>query len=268
MRFLAPAVLLIIASACNSVRIPASASDPGEGARTLPLREMPARGDSGGGVMAVLLTGDAPVRGLGDRLAGELARGGVPTVVWSSFRYYVVPRTPEQAAADLDRVVRHYAGRWSRGRVVLVGFSMGADVLPFLVNRLPPETRSRVGGVALLSLADYAVFEFRVEQWWGRSGAPSLATRPEIEEMRGLRVLCVYGRGDPNQACSAMQTAPMTVVELKGGHHFTGAHRRLSEILANLARAASADSLPAATESAPAAADSSPAATESTPAAR
>ena len=235
---------LAVLAACHSVRIPADPSGPADAedtaARVLPLREMRVSGDSGGRVMAIVLTGDAPVRGLGDRLGRDLARTGVPAVVWSSFRYYLAPKTPEDAAADLDRVIRHYLRRWERDRVVLVGYSMGADVLPFLVNRLPPETRSRIGGVALLALANDAVFAFRVEQWWGTSGAPALATRPEVERLADLRVLCVHGRGDPRGACPSMQTAPVTVVELKGGHHFTGSHRLLSRILADLARAAEA----------------------------
>ncbi|HEX8395516.1 MAG TPA: AcvB/VirJ family lysyl-phosphatidylglycerol hydrolase [Longimicrobium sp.] len=222
-----------LAAACSRVRIPPS---PGVAtrARSLPLRELPVPGDTGR-VFAIVLTGDGPTGGLGKRIGRELQGEGIPSVVWHSLRYYWRPKTPDQAARDLDLAIRHYARRWGRDRVLLVGYSMGADVLPFQINRLPPETRARIAGVALIALAHDAVFEFRVEQWWGTSGAPSRATRPEIERLGDLRVLCIWGEGDDKAACPRMRTAPMQEVRLRGGHHFKGDEKRLMAVLRALA---------------------------------
>lgn len=242
MRRISPASLLAavaVAAGCSNVTVAHSPAEPGR-TRTLPVREMPTPRDSGGAVFAIVLTGDGPVRGLADRVGRSLAGAGVPSAVWSSLRYYWRPKTPEDAAADLDRLIRHYGARWERGRVVLVGYSMGADVLPFLVNRLPPETRARVAGVALLALADNATFEFRVEQWWGDTKAPTLPTLPEIERMGGVPVLCLYGVGDVKTVCPALEAGGARVVALRGGHHFTGDHRRLKALLVEFAREAAA----------------------------
>ncbi len=229
------AALALGAAACSHVRIPENAGVENGRMRSLPLRPLPAPADSAGRAFAIVLTGDGPTGGLGKLMAADLSRSGVPSVVWSSLRYYWTPRTPEQAARDLDAVIRHYAAEWKRDRVVLVGYSMGADVLPFLVNRLPPETRARIGGVALVALAHDAVFEFRVEQWWGTSRAPRRATRPEVERMGDLPVLCLWARGDDKAACPQFGTAPVRIVELKGGHHFEGDRPRLLRVVRDLA---------------------------------
>jgi type IV secretory pathway VirJ component len=229
------AALALGAAACSHVRIPENAGVENGRMRSLPLRPLPAPADSAGRAFAIVLTGDGPTGGLGKLMAADLSRSGVPSVVWSSLRYYWTPRTPEQAARDLDAVIRHYAAEWKRDRVVLVGYSMGADVLPFLVNRLPPETRARIGGVALVALAHDAVFEFRVEQWWGTSRAPRRATRPEVERMGDLPVLCLWARGDDKAACPQFGTAPVRVIGLTGGHHFEGDRTRLLRIVRGLA---------------------------------
>lgn len=205
--------------------------------RSLPIRELPAARDTGR-VFAIVLTGDGPTGGTGKRVAADLAAHGIPSVIWQSLRYYWSPKTPEEAARDLDGVIRQYGEKWGKEKVVLVGYSMGADVLPFLINRLPDDTRGRIGGVALLALAHDAVFEFRIEQWWRTSSAPAFATRPEVEKLAGLPVVCVWGRGDDKAACPAMATAPMRVVELKGGHHFEGDRPRLLRVVRELAQAA------------------------------
>ena len=186
--------------------------------------------------MAVVLSGDGPLAELGNRLADDLRAAGIPAVVWHSASYYWTARTPEEAAGDLELVIRHFGELWRRERVLVVGYSMGADVAPFLINRLPEATRGRVDGVALLALAHDAVFEFRVRQWWTRSSAPSRAVRPELEKLRDLRVLCIHGQGDENGACPEMATSGATVVELRGGHHFRGDYPRLRRVVLDLAR--------------------------------
>lgn len=228
----AAVALLAAAAGCARVTLPNVSPQP---ARTLPLRVLPVTG--AGRSMAVILSGDGPFAELGNRLADDLQAAGIPAVVWHSTSYYWTPRTPEEAAGDLDLVIRHFGERWQRERVLVVGYSMGADVAPFLLNRLPAESRGRVDGVALLALAHDAVFEFRVRQWWTRSSAPSRAVRPEMEGLRGLRVLCVHGRGDENGACPEMATSGATVIELRGGHHFRGDYPRLRRTVLDLARA-------------------------------
>ena len=228
----AAAALLAAAAGCARVALPA----PGGAPRTLPLRAYPveARGEA----LAVLLSGDGATAGLANRLADDLQGAGIPAVVWHSTSYYWSPRTPDEAARDLELVIRHYGALWGRDRLVVVGYSMGADVAPFLLNRLSVEARGRVRAVALLALAHDAVFEFRVPQWWTTSSAPSLAVRPELEKLRGTRVLCVHGQGDGKGACPEMATSGADVVELRGGHHFRGDYARLSRVVVELARSA------------------------------
>jgi len=222
-------------TACSRVRITQTPGVEDGRMHSLPLRPLPAADTAAGRAFAIVMTGDGPAGGLGKAVARDLSRAGMPSVVWHSLRYYWTPRSPEQSARDLDAVIRHYAREWGRDRVVLVGYSMGADVMPFLINRLPDETRRMIGGVALLALAHDAVFEFRVEQWWGTSRAPRRATRPEVERLGDLSVLCVWGRGDDKAACPQFGTAPVRVVELGGGHHFKGDRPRLLRIVRDLA---------------------------------
>jgi type IV secretory pathway VirJ component len=41
-------------------------------------------------------------------------------------------------------VIRQYLAAWNKSRVLLVGYSFGADTLPFIVNRLPADLRPAV----------------------------------------------------------------------------------------------------------------------------
>src|SRR3954452_22702615 len=113
-------------------------------------------------VMAVLLSGDGGRAELGKSGAAGLAAAGVPTIGWSSLRYFWSPKTPEQTAADLSRVVGRYTRAWNKPRVILIGYSFGADVLPFVMTRLAPDVKSRIIDVVLFGPGLTASFEFHV----------------------------------------------------------------------------------------------------------
>jgi type IV secretory pathway VirJ component len=180
--------------------------------------------------MAIILSGDGGWAGLDKSLAAGLAARGVPSVGWSSLRYYWTPRTPDGAAADLARIIRHYMSEWAAKRVILVGYSFGADVLPFLVNRLPASLQSHVRSVALLGLSETADFEFHLSDWIGHGGASQYRTVPEAERLT-VPVLCVRGADEHDSGCRAVKGPHITSLDVGNGHHFSGDYARLVDVI-------------------------------------
>ena len=199
----------------------------------LPVNEVRSVGN--GDSFALILTGDGGWAGLDQELAAKLAAEGVPTVGLSSLKYFWSQRTPETAATDVARVIRHYLAEWNRKRVLLVGYSFGADVLPFIVNRLPAQLRSAVASVSLLGLSANASFEIRVTDWIGgdSQGPP---TQPELTALGNVPVLCLYGDGDRETICPTAAAARITRVSLGKGHHFSGEYGQLADRILAYAR--------------------------------
>ena len=200
------------------------------GIEDLELVEVPASGGKGRDAMAIVLTGDGGWADIDKSVASGLASAGVPVVGWSSLTYYWTPRTPEAAARDLARIVEHYSAAWHKQRVLLVGYSFGADVLPFLVNRLPAATRVRIGRVSLLGLSDTAVFEFHMSSWLGGGADTNHPTAPEVGRMT-VPVTCVHGSDESDSGCLGLAGAQVRVVPLGSGHHFGGNYERVVELI-------------------------------------
>jgi type IV secretory pathway VirJ component len=208
------------------------APSPAGQALDLPLVEVPAAPGLAQDLMAVILSGDGGWAALDKSLGAALAARGIPVVGWNSLRYFWSPRTPEGAAQDLDRILRHYFTAWEKRRVLLVGYSFGADVLPFLASRLPADTRARIAGIGLLGLGTQAAFEFHVTSWLGGTTDGRYPTLPEIRRLEGLRVACLEGADESDSACRSLPPWAR-VITVPGGHHFDGAYARLgAELLA------------------------------------
>jgi type IV secretory pathway VirJ component len=200
----------------------------------LPLVEVPAARAVGGDTFAILLSGDGGWAGLDRDVAAALAARGIPVAGFDTLRYFWTARTPEGLAGDLDRVLRFYADKWHRGRALLIGYSQGADVLSFGLNRLPPASRALVARTVLMALGEKASFEFHLDNWIGgdRGAIPIL---PEVRQLTEGGTLCLYGEDETDSLCPKIPPGHVRVEALPGGHHFGGDHDALAaRIIAGL----------------------------------
>jgi type IV secretory pathway VirJ component len=153
--------------------------------------------------LAIILTGDGGWAGIDKRIGDDFAARGVAVVGLDSRSYLMDAKTPDEAAADVARVMRHFSARWSVQRVVLVGYSRGADMAPFVVNRWPEDLRRRVRTIAFVGLSERASFEFHFEDLMFDVARPTdIPTRPEVAKLAGIRLLCVQGADEQNSFCA------------------------------------------------------------------
>ena len=206
----------------------------------LPLIEVAApAGLPPGDLLAIMFSGDGGWAGIDREVSQTLAARGIPVVGLNSLQYFWKARTREELGRDLNRILGHYLQQWRRERVLLLGYSFGADVMPFAIAELPAAMRSRVAGVGLLGLGQTASFEFHVGDWIGRSSRAGYPTWPALEKLPGLvggaPVVCLFGAEETDTGCRANQGIVM--VRLPGGHHFGGDIRGVADRLLSLLEA-------------------------------
>lgn len=198
----------------------------------LPLEEVRAIGPKTSR-MAIFLTGDGGWAEIDKGVSAELAKRGVDIVALSSLQYFWKPRSPDEAAKDVARILRHYLATWKKRDVLVIGYSFGADAAPFIVNRLPVDLRDNIRSVNLLGLAETADFEIHVSTWLGADNH-GVHTRPELNRLK-TRVLCVYGDGEKDSLCPTLTAANVKVVKVGDGHHFGDRYQELAENVLRLA---------------------------------
>ncbi|MDP8986091.1 MAG: type IV secretion system protein VirJ [Pseudomonadota bacterium] len=221
---------LLVRSAPTAAIAPSALAD-------LPVIALPARAAAAASdTFAIMLSGDGGWAGLDKDVAGALAADGISVIGLDSLRYFWTARTPEGLAADVDRMIRYYLMQLGKQRVVLIGYSQGADVLPFAVNRLSPASRGHVALLAIMGMSEHALFEFHVSSWLGDDNSGP-ATLPEVEKVTGIPVTCIYGAQESDSLCPQLDPHKFTVVKLAGGHHFDGDYAGLARaILASAMR--------------------------------
>jgi len=138
----------------------------------------------------------------------------------------------DESAQDLERILRNYLPAWKKKRAILIGYSLGADVLPFMANRLPKDLLDQVSLIALLGPGEKIDFEFHLAEWIsGSPGSGALPVLPAVEKLRGLKILCFCGEKETDCLCRKMDAGLAKVVVLKGAHHFGGNYASIVETI-------------------------------------
>ncbi|MBX3482725.1 AcvB/VirJ family lysyl-phosphatidylglycerol hydrolase [Phenylobacterium sp.] len=228
----APRLATAFASLYPAASAPAAPVASGSAARRLaglPLVEVNAPGH--GDTMAVLYSGDGGWAGIDQGLAAGLSRGGVPVVGYDALRYFWTARTSDEAARDLTAVLRRYMAAWGRSRVILAGYSFGADALPAIVARLPPDIRSHVRLVALVGVSKDGELEFRPGDWLNLTASSAYPLAPVLQGLRDVPKVCIYGDRERNDACPGFAPGLIQPIRVAGDHHFDGDYAPVSNAI-------------------------------------
>jgi type IV secretory pathway VirJ component len=182
---------------------------------------------------AVMITGDGGWRRIDEKITDRLRAAGIPIVGFVASDYYRTRRSPAESACALERVIRYYKIQWRKSKVLLIGYSRGADVLPFMASRLPRDLRESTQLIALLGLEP--MIDFKYSPAWSLAAyfhkEPQYAVKPEVEKLRGQNVLCIFGAKEKDSLCHVLDHTAFKIVAEPGGHHFAGKYRDIADVI-------------------------------------
>jgi type IV secretory pathway VirJ component len=193
--------------------------------------------DPKGKPLAIIISGDGGWANIDRDVGGAMNKRGVNVVGLSSLEYFWSEKTPEQASRDLDRILRWYEATWQPSSIMVIGYSLGADVLPFMVTNLPPEQQSRIGTVAMLGAGHDATLAIHVSDWlFSGSHDGALPIKPEAEKLTAANRMCFYGEEEADDSlCPTLDPSKFTIIKTKGGHHFNGDYNFLTDTILKMA---------------------------------
>jgi type IV secretory pathway VirJ component len=188
-------------------------------ALALPVIEVPPQAARPAEPLLVMLTGDGGWAEFVRHLSTELSGEGWAVAGLDLRKYLWTRRTPDEAARAVDEMIRSYAAKWQRSRVVVAGFSRGADIAACIVNRLPEPTRRGVALVVLISPGVTAEFEFHLMDYLrdGRDDG-QLPVLPELQRLP-VPALLLYGRNDREALKPPPDSATFRSIGFAGDHH-------------------------------------------------
>lgn len=207
-------------------------SDTTTNVRDLPIIELHAAHPQSSTV-AIILSGDGGWADIDEQVGKRLQARGVD-VVGLDMRSYLRGghRSPAGIGADVSRIARRYTALWQRRDVALVGYSRGSDLAPFAATHMARDEKQRLTLIVMLTLLERASFVYHFSDLWRTtSGKGDTPVLPELEQLRSVPMVCIYGRKEKESLCRTAPSGLMTTIMREGEHHFDGNYNALGDIV-------------------------------------
>jgi type IV secretory pathway VirJ component len=171
--------------------------------------------------LCLIISGDGGWTDFDQSIAETLSLNGIPSIGLDTQKYFWETKTPESTARDINKVLLYYMPLLQKTSFIMVGYSFGADVIPFIANRLPDELKKRLRVMAMLS-PDYKTdFEVTVSSMLNLGIEDSYDVISELRKVNYTNKLCIFGtEEDDENTQKSFKATGAEITVLNGGHHY------------------------------------------------
>lgn len=189
----------------------------------LPVRVFRGKVNTGSKMITLMFSGDGGWYGFEESLSTHLGKYGIPVIGMDTKKYLWNRKTPEEAAKDVANLLRYYGGDWDKSEFMLFGYSQGAEILPFIYNRLPEDLKEKVKSLVMLSPEKTTDFEIHITNMMGLgSRENTYKVIPELEQATAVQQIFVLGEDERSDLPELLKNTGAQFVKVPGDHHYQG----------------------------------------------
>ena len=196
----------------------------------LPIQEWAGATDK---PLILYISGDGGLNDFSKSLCAGISNKGYTITAVNSRSYFWDKKTPGQTAADINSYINNKLKGRASQQIILIGYSFGADVAPFIVNRLDSILSGKLKSVILLSPSGSTDFEIHWSDLLGGSRKRSSDVISEINKMKVNRLVTVFGSNETDFPSGNIKIGHYYNYRLTGGHHYAGNIDDLIKLLEN-----------------------------------
>jgi type IV secretory pathway VirJ component len=216
--------ILLISSICSYSSLTAQKLQP---TVKLPIIESKANGNND--FYIIFLTGNGGWRDLAKSVTHYLNSKKISVLAINTKKYLWSLKEPAQIACDLETLIDRYNIKWGQKKVVFIGYSMGAEVLPFAVNCMEDKYIHDLNDIILIGPWQKATFKVNLLDYFIEVNKGD----DIYSELIKMKTKMAYVICDDNKISICHKDLEKVVDHdlLEGGHHFGGNYDALSRLI-------------------------------------
>ncbi len=203
-------ILLIITSALFALTVSAQTSN-------LPVKEWISTSQN---PFVLYISGDGGFNNFSTDLCTAINKAGYSITAISAKSYFWNKKTPKQTAADITTYLEKQFQNKKNQLLVLAGYSLGSDVMPFLVNKLPGTIKKKLLAVVMLSPSTSTDFEIHILDMFGGNKKRSMNVVAEMNKMGPVKTATIFGSNETAFPVKDIKLINYRNESLPGSHHF------------------------------------------------
>jgi len=171
--------------------------------------------------LLVFISGDGGWTSFDQGVSEKLVEKGIPVIGLDAQKYFWQARTPDETSAELTKVIHHYMAAWNKKSFVLCGYSFGADILPFIITRLPGDLKYMMKSAVMMSPDPKGDFEIHVADMLSfGSSNDKYNVLAEVKKYTSGHITCIFGKEEDSETPKLFSNTGAIIRLLPGSHHY------------------------------------------------
>lgn len=178
------------------------------------------------------ISGDGGWNSFSSSFIQLLNKQGYSVIGLDAKTYFWDKKKPEQVATEVAALLSQYMKEWKISSIALIGYSFGADVMPFIQTRFPQTVSDSIRKIVLMSPSKKTDFEVHVLGMLGFGGNDGMSVPDEINKIQ-RPVTLLFGSDENDFPIKKITLKNSTVITLPGGHHYDGNVNEIASKIGN-----------------------------------
>lgn len=183
-----------------------------------------------GNTLMFFISGDGGWYSFEQSISDKFLNIDIPTVGLDSKKYFWNRKSPQQSADDISNILHYYMTSWKKQKVILVGYSIGAEVLPFIFEKLPKDLQQS-SNMVLLSPDEMGDFEVHYSNMMGFESSDNrynvLEELKKISNITSIKV--IFGNDEHSKIPDTLSKYKISFAAIPGDHHYNNDYKAVFE---------------------------------------
>lgn len=176
------------------------------------------------------ISGDAGFNTFSKTFAQELHNYGFDVFALNTKQYFWQKKTPLQASQDSEKFLKQIIKNRNNKKIIIVGYSYGADVAPFIYNRLDADFQKNIQNLLIIGPSKVNDFEIHLEEYITGSHQHGFSVIHEINQLKNVPFTLVVSDFENKYFPRAeISLKNYHFLHLHGNHHFSGNTKMLAD---------------------------------------
>jgi len=181
--------------------------------------------------LVFFISGDGGWTSFDQNVCERLSEKGMPVVGLDAQKYFWKEKQPKETADDITVAIKHYMQLWNRSSFVLLGYSFGACVAPFIANNFPDQLKESLKGVYCFSPDETGDFEIHISDMLHLQTKDKYNVPAALKLIPAMNPVCIFGEEEDSDLRNIFAVPGTKIETLPGNHHYNNDFNAVSGII-------------------------------------
>jgi len=181
--------------------------------------------------LAFFISGDGGWTSFDQTVCEKFAEKGIPVVGLDAQKYFWNEKQPKEVSDDLIPAIAHYMKLWNKRSFVLLGYSFGACVAPFIANNFTDPIKETLKGVYCFSPDLTGDFEIHLSDMLHLRTKDKYDVVKEMKQIKAMNPVCIFGTDEDDEIQKSFSAEEIKIEKLPGTHHYNNDYSAIATII-------------------------------------